>query len=217
MAERTVPRPGRDGVLAGWWASFCDDEHDRLQPRGARKGSPPLSGGHPEEEFPVKVLASSSPRSVTTNLPPGAAVDPQATTARCEEAALEDEGACPPSSAVGLVAAYTTGFPYFALAPRFNMVASAGVPAQFGANVAGFGHVVHIDGRLRGVPGSEGAYGLSGEVTSIQDTYPIYAVVATFWGDPSASAHNDLRGACGAWGSFGQTRRTWRQLPAGTV
>ncbi len=158
-------------------------------------------GGQPEEDVPTKSLVSSSPKDMTVDLPPGVVADPQATATRCDEASLEDEGACPASSAVGVLAAYTTLFPNRVFAPLFNMVAPAGVAAQFGANPIGFGYVIHIDGRLRTLSGSrgksEGGYALSGEATGIQDSFPLYGVVATFWGDPSAAAHDPVRGACG--------------------
>ena len=155
--------------------------------------------GHPKEKAPIRVSVSDGPKSLTADLPPGVVFDPRATAARCEEASLKDRGACPPSSAVGLLAAYVSGPPFRVLAPLYNMVAPAGMAAQFGSDLTGLGYTIFIDGRVRAIGGLQGGYGLAGEVTSTSasDSHPLYAVVATLWGNPSAAAHDAERGECG--------------------
>ncbi len=74
------------------------------------------------------------------------------------------------------------------------MLAPAGVPAELAANIGGLGFVFHITGRVR----ADGDYGLSAQVKSILNTYPIYAVSTTIWGEPAAPAHNPERGTCGS-------------------
>ncbi len=148
-------------------------------------------GGHPEEEVPTEVLTGGDPKNVALRLPPGLIVDPQATLTRCTEARLE-AASCPTSSAVGLMAAYLTGFPYRIIAPLYNLVPPEGMPAQFGANPSGLGYVIHVGGRLDPADG----YALSAEISNIPRSQPIYAVTVTLWGDPSDPGHDAERGRC---------------------
>ncbi len=154
-------------------------------------------GGTPEEEIPTEVLTGGNPKNLAVSFPAGMVVDPQAVP-KCEEASLESDS-CRPASAVGLIAAYVAGFPNRVTAPLYNMVAPGGAPAQFGTNLAGLGFIVHVDGKLGTDGGLGGGYALSAEVTDILDTYPIYAVAITLWGDPSSPAHDAERGSCGEY------------------
>ncbi len=144
-----------------------------------------------EEPKPVLVREASSPKNLMVNLPGGVVVDPLATPTRCTEAQLEG-GSCPISSAVGVVRASITEFPYWVFGPLYNMVAPAGSPGQFGANLARIGFVVHVNGHVRA-----GDYALSAEATEITKEFPPYAISATLWGSPSGSSHDSERGACG--------------------
>ena len=145
-----------------------------------------------EGPVPIKVDAPSTPQSVEVNLPRGVVVDPQAPARRCAEEQLQ-AFSCPNGAAVGVLQAYTAGFPYRVAAPLYDMVVPAGSPGQFAANIVGLGYIVTIDGRLR----SDGDYGLSGQVRNIIRSFPVYAFTATFWGDPSDPSHDPERGVCG--------------------
>ena len=144
-----------------------------------------------KEPFPIEVVTTGSPKNVTVNLPPGMVVDPQATP-RCMEAQL-DANTCPVSSAVGVVVTQVAGntFPFLVVGALYNMVAPAGSPGQFAANLVGLGFVVHINGKVRG-----GSYALSAEATEIIQTFPVYRVSVTLWGDPSNPDHDLERGRC---------------------
>jgi hypothetical protein len=143
-----------------------------------------------EEPLPTEVSLPGLAKSVFVNLPRGMAVDPAAAEVRCTEAQLEDD-TCPTASAVGVVTAYVSAFPYRVIGALYDMVAPEGSPGQFGANLVGLGFVVHVDGRVRA-----GDYGLSGEVNEIIRSPAPYAIATTFWGDPSAAGHDSERGAC---------------------
>ncbi len=84
------------------------------------------------------------------------------------------------------------------LAPLYNMVAPAGMAAQLASNLTALGYTISIDGHVRTIDALQGGYGLEGEVTttSASDSQPLYAVVATLWGDPSAPVHDAERGQC---------------------
>ena len=146
-----------------------------------------------EEPIPTDVTVASTPQKVEVNLPRGVVVDPNATPTRCSEAQLESSS-CPPSSAVGVLRAGVagSGAPHRAPGAIYNMVAPPGTPAQFAANLAGLGFVVHIDGGVR----SGEDYGLTGEVSGILNNPKLYSITATFWGDPSDPSHDAERGVC---------------------
>ena len=144
-----------------------------------------------EGPIPIEVDRSSTPRTAEVNLPRGVIVDPMATPTRCTNEQLLAT-ACPLTSAVGVLYASLAGFPYRVTGALYNMVASAGSPGQFAANLVGLGYTVTIDGRVR----SDGDYGLSGRVSEIVPTYPVFATKVTLWGDPADPSHDSERGEC---------------------
>jgi hypothetical protein len=80
-------------------------------------------------------------RNVRVDLPPGLAVNPEATTAKCTEAELNaDEELCPPASQVGVDQATGTATVLAKLTikeefPVYNMVRKPGEPARFGVEI----------------------------------------------------------------------------------
>jgi hypothetical protein len=147
-------------------------------------------GGTPEEKVPTEVLTGGDAENLAVDFPAGVIADPEAVP-KCEQVSLE-EGSCPASSAIGLMAVYLTGFPYRVFAPLYNMVPPVGVPAQFGTNPGGLGYVIHVDGRLD--PGA--GYALSAEISSIPRSSPIYAMTLTLWSHPTDPGHDAERGPC---------------------
>ena len=144
-----------------------------------------------EGPIPVEVETPSTPKTAEVSLPQGVIVDPMATPTRCSSEQLLSL-TCPVSSVVGVLFAQLAGFPFEAGGALYNMVAPAGSPGRFAANLAGIGLVVNINGRVR----SDGDYGLSGRVNEIIKTYPVFATKVTLWGDPSDPSHDPERGEC---------------------
>jgi hypothetical protein len=137
--------------------------------------------------------AVQSPRSVTANLPAGLIANPAATAARCTEPQLESE-TCPAESAVGTLTATIGlfGSPAEAATPLYNMVAPAGVPAEFGANVLGITVFTHLIGGVR----TGGDYGLFATANDIPQYGGLIGASATLWGSPADPSHDPMRGAC---------------------
>ena len=168
--------------------------------------SPATAGGtHPGQltvnvGFPLKevdfgggaLAAVEHPRNLRTDLPPGLIVDPTSTPVLCTEVQLTSY-TCPPASQIGVIntmtgldaIAYTTE-------PLYNMVPPAGAPAQLGFDALGVGIFVHITGGVR----SDGDYGISSLIGDLlaYPVNPILGATAQIWGDPSSSAHDQLRG-----------------------
>jgi hypothetical protein len=155
-------------------------------------------------------LPIENPRKITADLPAGLVINPKATPVRCTEAQLEtvtESGgnACPDASAVGIVrptlnlkgavgtAVSTTG------EPLYNMVPSAGKPAEFAFNAAGLGIFIHLVGRVR----SDGDYGLSSDTFDAPQRGDVSGVSVDLWGDPSDPSHDHKRGNCAYGSSFG--------------
>ena len=139
-------------------------------------------------------------RDVVAELPPGLAIDPQATP-RCtvEEFATVNsttgEDGCPNASAVGIVAVENVA--PLTLAERkvtdfpiYDLVAPPGSPAQFGFNVAGT--AVYLTAAVR--TGSD--YGLTVTMAGIPQAAHVLGSAVTFWGVPAESVHDSERGDC---------------------
>jgi uncharacterized repeat protein (TIGR01451 family) len=133
-------------------------------------------------------------RDLTTALPRGLVVDPGATSVRCTETQLVNHQ-CPEASQVGVI---TTDLGLFAsvnpiTSQLYNMVPPRGTPVEFGFDFAEVDLFVHIDGGVRA-----GDYSLTASATDIPAKFglPVLGVRAELWGDPSASSHDFVRGAC---------------------
>jgi hypothetical protein len=165
------------------------------------------AGSHPHQltvelSFPTWKLTQDRLSSVeqlrdsVVDLPPGEILNPNSTAERCTEAELIVDS-CPQASQIGNVTV-VTGFLYLTNSldsPMYNMVPPPGAPSSFGFDAGGFGVFVHIIGSLR----SDGDYGLSGGSDEIlaPNTNPVLGLRLAFWGDPSNSGHDAMRGDCG--------------------
>jgi hypothetical protein len=148
----------------------------------AEEEEPEVPGG----KIPSVVKTYGTPKNLSYNLPAGVIVDPAATQAHCSEAQLDAvPSTCPASSLVGRATANVDGFPFRAEANLYNMIPPTGKPAQFGANFAGLGFVVHIDGKVR----AGTVYSLSAEANSILPSFPIYSTTVTLF-DTVAETEN---------------------------
>ncbi len=144
-----------------------------------------VEGGEPGGRIPSAVKIYKDPKDVTVNEPVGLIANPVATLARCTEAQLEGvPPSCSGLSQIGVVTGWVVGFPYRVEDPIYNMVPPNGKAAEFGANLAGIGIVIHITGKVR----SDGDYGLTAEVRNILHSHAIYATDVTIFGSAPESS-----------------------------
>ncbi|HEY2333692.1 MAG TPA: hypothetical protein VGH58_01620 [Solirubrobacterales bacterium] len=186
---------------------FLPGESGFSAPLSSAEGSAVTqAGSHPhqltvEMSFPTWKLTQTRLTSVeqlhdaVVDLPPGEIVNPNSTAERCTEAELIVDN-CPEGSQIGNTTT-VTGFLTETLSldsPMYNMVPPRGTPSSFGFDAGGFGVFIHIIGSLR----SDGDYGLSGNSREIlaPNTNPVLGVRFAFWGDPSNSGHDAMRGLC---------------------
>ena len=140
---------------------------------------------------------AGDPKEITTNLPAGVIVNPNATPTKCTETQLESNhsgGGCPDSSAVGTVRVTSGlfGFPTSQSSALYNMGAPPGTPANLGFDALALGIYVHLRGAVR----TGGDYGLSATASDILQRGMILGVSATLWGNPSDPSHDAVRGKC---------------------
>jgi hypothetical protein len=187
---------------------FLPGENGFGAPLNSADGAPVTqAGSHPyqlttemswpsEKPSEANVFSAGHLRDASADLPFGEIVNPNSTPKLCTEAQLITEK-CPDGAQIGAVTVTTVGLGFLVLrlvAPLYNMVPAPGTPSTFGFDVEGIGIFVHIEGALR----SDGDYGLSGASKEIlaRGTNPILGVQLQFWGDPSSSAHDAVRGKC---------------------
>jgi hypothetical protein len=164
------------------------------------------AGAHPYQQtvefiFPSVnpgngITNSGHPHDVFTELPAGLIGDPAATPRLCSEAQLEGQK-CPESSQIGIISVQTlAGVGLFSptQGPLYNMVPPAGHPAELGADVVDLGLFLHLLASVR----TDGDYGIeiAGRDTLAFPRTPILGVQAEVWGNPSAAAHDPIRGKC---------------------
>jgi hypothetical protein len=172
-------------------------------------GSPTeFAGSHPFQQtvtfaFPTSnpgdgITNSGHPRNLSIELPHGMLGNPAASRVLCTEAQLVGSEGCPEDSQIGIVDITTlagdVGNNAVSPSPLYNMVPPPGKVAEIATNVAAAGIFVHIFAGLR----SEGDYGVR---TTTPDmiafgTQPIFGIQAQIWGNPSAEAHDAIRGVC---------------------
>jgi hypothetical protein len=168
-------------------------------------GSPTaLAGSHPYQQtvefgFPIKKpdgvpVNSGRPRDFTVSLPRGMVGDPAATPRLCTEVEFII-ATCPDPSQVGLTdvnTLLTTELLAVFVTPIYNMVPPPGTPAMLATNVAGVGIFAHVITGVR----TDGDYGIDASLNDILDPSgsPIFNLQTQLWGDPSAQAHDSIRG-----------------------
>jgi hypothetical protein len=166
------------------------------------------AGSHPyqlsvEMGFPTRapdgetLIGAGRLRDAIVDLPRGMIVNPNATPVLCTEAELITtlSPGCPAASQIGTISIVTfAAAPEIITSPLYNMVAPAGAASSFGFDAVAVGLYTHIIGGVR----SDGDYGLSGgsnDALALQ-FHPIFGVRVEFWGNPSDSAHDSMRGKC---------------------
>ena len=186
------------GFLPGFKAPLTNDD-----------GTPTtLAGSHPYQQtvdfaFPTEnpsdgITNSGHPRNFYVELPRGMIGNPAASPVLCTEAQLTSKEGCPDASQVGLTDVTTlvgeVGNNTVFTSNLYNMVPPPGTAAEFATNVAGVGIYAHIQGSVR----SDDDYGIQAATHDVLalGTQPIFGAQAQIWGDPSAKAHDQVRGKC---------------------
>jgi hypothetical protein len=135
-------------------------------------------------------------KDVLVDLPPGLVGDPtgvdQCTAAQLAgSGGLETRTLCPATAQVGTILVRMNNSPFsppiYGPLPVYNLVPPPNAPARFGFKLAGT--VVVLDAKVR----SGGDYGISIDSRNIAEAVPIAGVSFTFWGVPSAPAHDAER------------------------
>ena len=165
-----------------------------------------LAGSHPYQQtidfgFPSRTSSplgsSGHPRDFTVDLPRGLIGNPAATPVLCTEAQLLAYQ-CPDSTQVGVtdVTTLVVGFPLAGTSNLYNMVPPPGMPAELATNIADVGIFAHIETGVR----TDSDYGIEATLHDIlaYSAEPLLRVSTQLWGDPSAAAHDSIRGACHA-------------------
>ena len=177
-------------------------------------GSPTIAAGsHPYQQtirfgFPTEAVGGSltgsgHPRDVAVDLPRGLLADPAASPVLCTEAELisEQTPGCPVESQIGVVDLTTlvgegagAGGGTVTTSALYNMVPPPGAPAEVAFNAARVGIFVHLIAAVR----SDDDYGAEAHTRDALalTIHPIFGAQAQLWGDPSASAHDQIRGQC---------------------
>jgi hypothetical protein len=155
-----------------------------------------IAFGLPTNGLGVAVTGAGHAHDLYVELPRGLVGSPAASPVLCAEVQLS-AGKCPLESQIGmadittLVGNDNSGISSSNL---YNMVPPPGAVAELATDVGGSGIFVHI---LVGVR-SDKDYGIEAATHDILalGTEPIFSVQAQVWGDPSAAAHDRIRGDC---------------------
>jgi hypothetical protein len=185
------------GFLAGFQAPTTSEDGTAATLAGSHPYQQTVAFGFPTVNPGDGQTNDGHPRDFSVELPRGMAGDPAASGILCTEAQLTSE-ACPDESAVG-VANVTTlvgsvGTNGISTTPLFNMVPPRGAVAELATNVAGVGIYAHAIAGVR----SDSDYGIEVRTPDVLalGTQPIFSIQAQVWGDPSAEAHDLIRGEC---------------------
>jgi len=181
------------GILPGFFSPLSEEDGTPATLAGAHPYQQTTSFSFPTREPGDELTNDGYPRDFWVELPRGLGGDPAATPVLCTEAELTSEG-CPPSSQIGVADVTTAigrGNNGFATSALYNMVPPPGTVAELATDVAGAGLYAHVFAAVR----SDGDYGIetmSPDLLAL-GTNPVFGVQAQIWGDPSASAHDEVR------------------------
>jgi hypothetical protein len=196
------------GILAGFAAPLTDEAGGPANLAGSHPYQQTVSFSFPTREPGDELTNDDYPRNVWVELPRGLGGDPGATPVLCTEAQFSGREGCPPASQVGLADVTTflkRGDNGVSTSALYNMVPQPGSVAEFATNVADIGILAHV---LVGVR-SDGDYGVEATTPDLLalGTNPIFGVQAQVWGDPSAEAHDQIRGCMSVSGTCPVTRK----------
>jgi hypothetical protein len=161
--------------------------------------------------------ASGSPKDIEVTLPPGF-VGSAVATPRCTPAQFTLSppvgglfpSACPPDSAVGLVAFRQYEGHAGGIGPIYNLVPPKGMPAELGFAALGF--PIYIETEVR----SDGDYGITARIRNATEAKRVTAATVILWGEPADPVHDRLRGKCSEVGGlcpFEATPKPFLRMP----
>jgi len=142
--------------------------------------------------FPITASVGQF-RDVIAHVPAGLIGNPESTPDRCTSSQLLAPSPdaphleipnCPPDSQIGVVRLNNGQ-----MVPAYAMVPRLGVPAEFGFTYESVPTL--LAARLR-----PGDYGVDIVSRNAPTTVPLHAAEVTFWGVPSDSSHDPVRGLC---------------------
>lgn len=143
-------------------------------------------------------------KDLDLDLPPGLIVNPMG-LAQCPLSEFltpvgGEEDECPAETAVGVasVSAYVAGETETFVAPVFNIEPVAGSVARLGFYIAQIHDAVLLDTSVR----SGESYGMTLDVTNIDQAAGVTGAQLTLWGAPGAAEHDSTRG----WGCLLRAR-----------
>ena len=134
-------------------------------------------------------ILNAQAKDVEVALPPGLVGNPTAVP-YCKQPQFETGIAgCPVSSQVGSMRLYFYGAGTAQqYAPVYNIEPPPGQPGELGFSVSTLAHIsmfFHVR--------SDGDYGLSANISGINQFDPVRAAVLSIWGNPADEVHNPLR------------------------
>ncbi len=163
-------------------------------------GNSPLAGSHPfiadfnievtsEEKKNVTIQPVEGLRDVSSTLPRGFVVNPQASGKQCTVQELtgavrEPHRRCPPESEVGEAAVEVPGLGML-LSGLYNVVPPPGVAAELGFEFENT--LIMIEGAL------SGDFSLMAESSDLLTKFSTSRVKIVLWGDPSDPRHDEAR------------------------
>jgi hypothetical protein len=186
--------------LPGFNAPLTEEDGEAATLAGHHPYQQTISFGFPTQNLGSGLTNDGHPRNVKIELPRGLLGNPAATPVLCTEAELVGAKGCPLESQVGIVGITSlvgeVGNNTVITSNLYNMVAPPGSAAEFATNAADAGVFIHV---LAGVR-SDSDYGIEASTPDIIafGQQPIFNVGAQVWGDPSAEAHDAIRGECRA-------------------
>lgn len=187
------------GILPGSFSTkLTEADGSETTEAGAHPYELSVNATFPTERLPGGALiAAGHLRDFSLDFPRGLVINPKATPVLCTEAQLitEEEPGCPSASVVGTITILGLEVePRARTFALYNMVPPPGTAASLGLDAYGIGIFVHVSGGVR----NDGDYGITGESKDILalTNHPVFGVRVELWGDPSAKAHDAVRGSC---------------------
>ncbi len=179
---------------------------------GLSAQSVPRQSGSGANEALAEVEPLGLTKDLRFNLPPGLVGNPTvlpqcSTYVFTHQSTLtsEEQVECPADSAIGVATVIVTNVragtqvPWAESKPLYNLTPSVGEPAKFGFTTLA-GPVV-LDTSVR----TGGDYGVVVTVPNILQDVAFIGSQVTFWGDPSETRHDTVRGGCLDEFSFGES------------
>jgi hypothetical protein len=192
------PDPVPFEFLPGFKAPLTEEDGEPTLAAGAHPYQQTIAFGFPTKNLGSALTNDGHPKNVSIELPQGLVGSPAASRVLCTEAQLTGEEGCPEESQVGVVDVTSLvgekGLNTVLTSNLYNMVPPPGAVAEFGTDVATAGVFLHSIIGVR----SDGDYGIEAATRDAIafGQQPIFNVQAQVWGDPSAKAHDQIRGKC---------------------